>query len=802
MLETGSRIGGLMIHEMVGRGAMGEVYRAEQINLQRPVAVKRIAGHLTDQASMLARFEREARLVATLNSPHVVHVYEFGPYDDHAGDQHVLLVMEWIENGRSIRQCMSDNVGMPWPMVARIFEHSCFGLAVAHDNGIVHRDIKPDNLLISPQGLVKIADFGLAHASDSSALTAEGAIIGTPNYLSPEACNGEEVTVSGDIYSLGATMFHLLTGCPPYSAATTIALLRAHCDQDVPNIFNYLNNLPPALGELITHCLQKSPADRPPDAQHILQSLKEIQSQGYNFAPDLQPLLKIKPTTENEGSTIATTVDVHARTTASDSHNDQTLVIQTAPTLIEADIHTTSHASHPSTSLTTDPTPTTPSKNKSLFILSASILTIGILAASIWLLQDRDPINKANIDITTALVEKDIPRALSLVQKVLEVHPGDKRAHALLGEIITQQCNALINEERYDQALTTLNDHRQRFTWLNTDKWKQNTLLSKALHTRKNDYFASEQIFRDLRKEFPKELTICAAYVENFGASASTRHSNGAISAARELIRGGKPMTDELARTLTAGYFYARYNTDWARSLRDLLLQHNHHGFVAHCNKQLNSEQDNDRFHAHDSLMKDASLSTATQLLYHLRNLFMSSNSSEMESSLTWLEKAHHNEDWPLLKQTIDFANFSHVKILSHWSPQQQKTAAFISSALFPDMREHILQWVTSDDLQLRFNAYVIIRDAQQLKLINVKTFHLFTLENFNTYWGAPDDFDEALLYFTSQLTIDREGTRAILLACKKRVNDYIKKVTAAGKPEQAQYSGANIRELDKALNL
>ncbi|NRA39632.1 MAG: serine/threonine protein kinase [Planctomycetes bacterium] len=224
MLEAGKRIGGLMIHEMVGRGAMGEVYRAEQINLQRQVAVKRIAAHLTDQAGVLARFAREARLVATLNSPHVLQVYEFGPYDDHLGHTHTLLVMEWIEGGTSIRQCMTDNIGMPWPLVARIFEHSCLGLAIAHDHHIVHRDIKPDNLLLSPLGQVKIGDFGLANASDSSALTADGAIIGTPNYLCPEACNGEEVTICGDIYSLGATVFHLLTGCPLYTASTTIAL--------------------------------------------------------------------------------------------------------------------------------------------------------------------------------------------------------------------------------------------------------------------------------------------------------------------------------------------------------------------------------------------------------------------------------------------------------------------------------------------------------------------------------------------------------------------------------------------------
>ena len=145
MLTEGSTIGGLVIGELLGRGAMGEVYRAEQVSLRRPVAVKRIAEHLIDDESVVGRFEREAQCIARVNSPNVLGVYEFGKFTDQDGAEHWLLVMELVEGGCNARELMRE--GLDWRQATSIILQVAEGLAVAAEHGIVHRDIKLDNIM-------------------------------------------------------------------------------------------------------------------------------------------------------------------------------------------------------------------------------------------------------------------------------------------------------------------------------------------------------------------------------------------------------------------------------------------------------------------------------------------------------------------------------------------------------------------------------------------------------------------------------------------------------------------------------
>ncbi|TVR44844.1 MAG: serine/threonine protein kinase [Planctomycetota bacterium] len=288
MLTPGSEFSGLRIGPLLGRGAMGEVYAGEQRSLKRPVAIKRIAEHLIDEPSVLARFEREAQCIARVSSPHVLAVYEFGHFTDQAGKGHWLLVMELVEGGGNARELLRH--GMDWRQATSIILQVAEGLAAAAEHGIVHRDIKPDNIMISSKGQAKLADFGLAKAADSHGMTMEGSLVGTPYYMPPEACRGEEVGHAGDLYSLGATWYHLLCGRPVFQDRNTMMLLRAHAEQSPEPIAAVQPHVPAAIAEMVHRCLAKDPQDRPLSAEQLAHELQALVAEGI-YIPRLVPEL-------------------------------------------------------------------------------------------------------------------------------------------------------------------------------------------------------------------------------------------------------------------------------------------------------------------------------------------------------------------------------------------------------------------------------------------------------------------------------------------------------------------------------
>lgn len=210
--KPGNRVGGsIEILHFIGRGAMGEVYLGYDHSLQRRVALKILSPLLAD-ADASARFEREAQLEAQVNHPNVVQIFR---YEEEEGLQY--MVLEYVE-GPSLKDVLAQkrrlSLQEALPMVYQVTK----GLAAAHKKGILHRDIKPDNIFISNEKVVKLGDFGLAKSRESLSLTQTGMIVGTPYYLSPEQALGEEPDVRSEIYSLGATLYHLLVGHPPFEA--------------------------------------------------------------------------------------------------------------------------------------------------------------------------------------------------------------------------------------------------------------------------------------------------------------------------------------------------------------------------------------------------------------------------------------------------------------------------------------------------------------------------------------------------------------------------------------------------------
>ncbi|MFJ8463425.1 serine/threonine-protein kinase [Streptomyces swartbergensis] len=243
----------------IGRGGMGEVWRAYDETLARAVAVKLLLPQDTD-ATAASRFRLEAQTAGRLNHPNVVGVLDFGEYDNR-----LYLVMELVE-GDSLARVLSVSGALPAERVAALAAQAAAGLAAAHQQGIVHRDVKPANLLLDAGGTLKIGDFGIARFMDDpgAALTATGQIVGTGLYLAPERALGRPAGPASDMYSLGCVLYQLLSGRPPFQADTAVALLHQHLDNaPVPPRELGVAGLPPAFESYLLALLSKQPEDRP-----------------------------------------------------------------------------------------------------------------------------------------------------------------------------------------------------------------------------------------------------------------------------------------------------------------------------------------------------------------------------------------------------------------------------------------------------------------------------------------------------------------------------------------------------------
>ena len=257
----------------IGMGGMGSVYKAEHVRMGKIVAVKLLHGDLSRNESMIRRFTREARAASRLSSPHTVSVFDYGQ-----SDGLVYLVMEFLQ-GKDLGQVMRSVDTLGLQRTARIVKEVSDSLTEAHEHGIVHRDLKPENIFLCAQisdeeGVVKVLDFGLAKLheirEESLVDTQHGNIIGTPYYMSPEQISGGEVDARSDVYSLGAVIFKLLTGSPPFPHDNPVVVLGRHLSAPVPLISEFNADLE-IVDHVMTKALAKEPADlmarSPPSAE-------------------------------------------------------------------------------------------------------------------------------------------------------------------------------------------------------------------------------------------------------------------------------------------------------------------------------------------------------------------------------------------------------------------------------------------------------------------------------------------------------------------------------------------------------
>jgi len=255
----------------LSRTEMAEVHEAVDEVLGRKVAVKLLLPELAEDDDFVARFRREARAAASLNHPNVVAVYDSG---EHEG--HYFIVMEFVD-GPTLAELITDDAPLPEARAAEIGMEIAAALAAAHQQGIVHRDVKPGNVLLGSGGAVKVVDFGIARAVASSTdLTRPGTIVGSVAYLSPEQAMGEEVGPAADIYSLGAVLYAMVTRQPPFSGDTPVAVAHQHVHQAPTPPSERNPNVSPAFEAVVLESLAKDPGDRPASAEAVRQRLLDV----------------------------------------------------------------------------------------------------------------------------------------------------------------------------------------------------------------------------------------------------------------------------------------------------------------------------------------------------------------------------------------------------------------------------------------------------------------------------------------------------------------------------------------------
>jgi serine/threonine-protein kinase len=268
------------VERTLGHGGMAAVYLARDRELDRPVALKVLAEHLADDETFRGRFVREARLAARLSHANVVQVYDTGEQDGRP-----YIVMEYVP-GETLAQVLAHRRKLPADEVVEIGRQAARGLEHAHAAGLVHRDVKPQNLIVRDDGVVKIADFGIARAAEATKMTQLGTVLGTAAYLAPEQARGDEVTSAADVYSLGAVLYEALTGRTPHRFSSLAELAEKQRSGQVTPVRDLAPEVPEALEALVMRCLAREPRFRPTSAGEVAAALADEPA-----APDLQTLV-------------------------------------------------------------------------------------------------------------------------------------------------------------------------------------------------------------------------------------------------------------------------------------------------------------------------------------------------------------------------------------------------------------------------------------------------------------------------------------------------------------------------------
>ncbi len=289
---SGRRLGDFHLLRRLGRGAMAEVYLAEQEHLKRRVALKILKPELADDRTYLKRFELEAQAAASLVHANIVQIYEVGCID-----QLHYIAQEYVQ-GRNLRDYLARHGPLDLSHALSIVRQVASALAKAAEQGVIHRDIKPENIMLTAGGEVKVADFGLARLTregSANDLTQIGITLGTPLYMSPEQVEGKPLDPRSDVYSFGVTCYQMLAGTPPFTGETALGVAVQHLKSRPQPLESLRPDLPPALCRIVHRMLAKNPAERFDSARELLRELHRLQVEHFGAdwpedLPGLEPL--------------------------------------------------------------------------------------------------------------------------------------------------------------------------------------------------------------------------------------------------------------------------------------------------------------------------------------------------------------------------------------------------------------------------------------------------------------------------------------------------------------------------------
>ena len=470
------------VQEEIARGGMGVIYKAVHTALGRQVAIKVLNPQYSSDPAFLKRFEREARAMARLDHENVVRVFDVAQ----DGDSHY-IVMEYFP-GKDLKHLILDRENISWQEMLKISIQVANALSYAHSQGIIHRDIKPGNIMVEKNGRAKIADFGIAAATDEVSVTATGQIIGTPEYMSPEQAMGEVVDARTDLYSLGMVMYELLTGVTTFQGISRMAIVgKLIYDKEEYNL-SFPSDTPPFLQEVIRTLLMKAPASRFRDAATLVARLSPSTANTGSAGIEMPSFQGTGPTpppiaAQDEGPTVMLEGGVSDETLARPAYIEaKTDILEEAPAP-----EPVSEEPQPSFSSVTPP-PQTPSKKSFIpVVIGGAVILLAIIGALLIrskpssapplkaeqttmvapeLIEEASGSRSSLQDVREVQLSiRDMQDKLKVLQKEAEDAGAPNRApeafqtamaDAMRGTEIVQDGAQWVNRREYDSAKTTL----------------------------------------------------------------------------------------------------------------------------------------------------------------------------------------------------------------------------------------------------------------------------------------------------------------------------------------------------------
>ena len=363
------------IGKRIGRGGMAEIFQARDILLDRPVAMKVLFPEFATDPAFVERFRREAQAAANLNHPNIVAVYDWGKVNNT-----YYIAMEYV-NGRTLADILKQSGTLTPMQVCDVMSEVASALISAHQNSVIHRDIKPGNILVSTTGQVKVADFGIARALGAGVeqgLTQTGAVMGTATYFSPEQAQGASTDQRSDIYSLGVVMYEMLSGVPPFTGENAVAIAYKQVHERAMPLDQRLTSAPPEVAAIVAKCMEKSPDDRYSSAEEVRDELRRF--------VEGMPVLAVSAKKEAERATqVLPQTDVNATTVISAQDAATELLPKISPTA-------TKQTNYPPYD---DKSP----QRTAVFVFGALFAAIVLLAGGLFLYQTLTR-NSANASIT------------------------------------------------------------------------------------------------------------------------------------------------------------------------------------------------------------------------------------------------------------------------------------------------------------------------------------------------------------------------------------------------------------------